>query len=82
MERADELEANRAVVVRFHEELCNKWKLELISDTLSERIRFSCFSWIDRQRPRRVQALSRDGQSRVSRLASSDRRFSLWTIGS
>lgn len=40
MERADELEANRAVVVRFYEELCNKWKLDLIDDTLSERVRF------------------------------------------
>jgi predicted ester cyclase len=40
MERADELEANRAVVVRFYEELCNRWKFDLIDDTLSEGIRF------------------------------------------
>lgn len=40
MARADELEANRAVVVRFYEELCNKWKFDLIDDTLSERVRF------------------------------------------
>jgi predicted ester cyclase len=40
MERADELEANKAVVVHFYEELCNEWKLDLINDTLSEHIRF------------------------------------------
>ena len=36
----DEIEANRDIVVRFYEELCNKWRLDLIDDILSEKIRF------------------------------------------
>lgn len=40
MARPNETETNLAVVVRFYEELCNKWKLDLIDDTLAEAVHF------------------------------------------
>jgi predicted ester cyclase len=40
MAHPDESETNRDVVVLFYQELCNRWRLDLIDDILSEKIHF------------------------------------------
>jgi steroid delta-isomerase-like uncharacterized protein len=37
---SNETERNKDIVVRFYEELCNSWKLDLIEEMLSEKIHF------------------------------------------